>query len=488
MIDKILYKLKKIIPAKLFKKLQPAYHFIFSFISAAAYRWPSRKLIVIGITGTTGKTSSVFLVASALKNAGYKVGYTSTAMFGDGNREWLNDKKMTMVGRFFTQRMLREMVKNGCQYAIVETTSEGIRQFRHRFINYDVIIFTGLYPEHIESHGSFENYRAAKGRLFKHLRSCRIKYVNDAKQVCYPKDKLDKTNYLHVKKTIIANGDDEQLGYFMDFWAESKIVYSLNPKCSEGKNWDLVTYLPKQSGANGSEFSINVPYSLLCPGDRQKFSNPEKGISLDFSLKILGSFNITNSLNAVAVALSQEFSLETTRQALENIDGLPGRLEAINSGQNFMVIVDYAFEPRALEKLYETVNSLRDPSSKIIHVLGSTGGGRDKSRRAILGKMAAENADYVIVTNEDPYDEDPKVIIEEVALGAEHGKKKNKVNLFKILDRRQAISKALSLAGDGDVVLITGKGSEQAICVKNGEKIPWDDRRVAREELAYLIK
>ena len=137
--------IKKLIPLALFKKIQPVYHYIMAALAAFWYRYPSRQLIVIGVTGTTGKTSSVYFIAKVLESAGYNVGYTSTAMFDDGKREWLNDKKMTMPGRFFVQKILRRMVKNRCQYAIVETTSEGIVQFRHKFINYDILVFTGLY-------------------------------------------------------------------------------------------------------------------------------------------------------------------------------------------------------------------------------------------------------------------------------------------------------------------------------------------------------
>jgi UDP-N-acetylmuramoyl-L-alanyl-D-glutamate--2,6-diaminopimelate ligase len=140
-MDKVLFSIKKYIPNKLFLALQPAYHFLTSALAAASYRWPSEKIIVIGVTGTTGKTTSAYLIAKMLSAGGYKAGFTSTAIFNDGKREWLNDKKMTMVGRFFTQKLLREMVRNKCQYGIVETTSEGIKQFRHRFINYDIFGF-----------------------------------------------------------------------------------------------------------------------------------------------------------------------------------------------------------------------------------------------------------------------------------------------------------------------------------------------------------
>lgn len=202
-----------------------------------------------------------------------------------------------------------------------------------------------------------------------------------------------------------------------------------------------------------------------------------------FHLNLLGEFNIYNSLAAAAVGLSQGLSLDTISKSLEKVRGVPGRMEFVDEGQNFKVLVDYAPEPESMKKLYETVRSSAFVSSggKIIHVLGSAGGGRDKSRRPVLGRIAAENADYVIITNEDPYDEDPLEIINQVAVGAVG--KVESVNLFKILDRGEAIAKALGLARENDLVIITGKGSEQAICVANNKKIPWDDREKVREIL-----
>ena len=439
MIDRILILIKKLIPKKLFKALQPFYHFLLGYVSAAWYGKPSEKMIVVGVTGTTGKTTTVFLIASILKSAGMKVGYITTAMFSDGEKEWLNDKKMTMVGRFFTQGMLKRMEENKCDVVIVETTSEGIAQFRHKFINYDTLLFTGLYPEHIESHGGFENYKKAKGKLFAHLRDCKKKKINGKE----------------IEKTTIVNADDEHAEYFQSFWAEKKMSFGIQ-KGAEIKAENIT------SDASGSRFTIR---------DTQ------------YAINLLGGFNVANSLAAISVAKAMDIYDEKIKSGLEKITGTPGRLEKIDEGQDFTVIVDYAFEPNAVLKLYETIGNI--PHSKIIHVLGSTGGGRDKARRPKLGKLAGEKADYVIVTNEDPYDEDPMQIIDEVAAGAEN--KKEGENLWKILDRQEAIRKALSLAQAQDIVLITGKGSEQAICVENGKKILWDDREVVREELNGLI-
>lgn len=467
--------LKKLIPKKLFKKVQPLYHYLMAALAAAWYRYPSRHLIVIGVTGTTGKTSSVYFIAKVLESAGYNVGYTSTAMFDDGKREWLNDKKMTMPGRFFVQKILRRMVRNRCQYAIVETTSEGIMQFRHKFINYDLLVFTGLYPEHLESHGGFQNYKEAKGRLFAHLKDCKPKYVNDHKAVCHPQTALKKLDYIKVKKTIIVNGDDEHSPYFLSFWSEEQLIYTTN------QEFDSNVFM-----ANGGEDKI------LKDSHVYKFSDinsSASGVSFKFeseniNLKLLGDFNAVNAMNAALVGLNQGLSLEQVKAGIESVTCLSGKLEKIDLGQDFNIIVDYSFEPRAMKKMYETVKNI--PHNKIIHLLGSCGGGRDHDRRPILGELAGENSDYVIVTNEDPYDEDPELIIDQVAAGAKAAGKQEGVNLFEISDRREAINKALKLAESGDLVLITGKGAEQYICLANGKKIPWDDRRIVREELSKI--
>jgi UDP-N-acetylmuramoyl-L-alanyl-D-glutamate--2,6-diaminopimelate ligase len=469
--------LKKFIPKSLLAKIQPAYHFCLGFLAAVWYRRPSRQLIVIGVTGTAGKTSSVYLIAKTLEAAGYGVGYTSTAMFDDGRREWLNDKKMTMPGRFFVQKMLRQMIKNHCQYAVIETTSEGIKQYRHRFINYDILVFTGLYPEHIESHGSFDNYKQAKGRLFSHLKKGASKYVNDRKVVCHPQSELKKLDLMKVKKTVVVNGDDENSPYFLSFWSEEQLIYTNRPDFDCNlfmqaagedkilKDCRIYFYDEIVAGAAGTAFKLD-------------------GQTID--LKLLGAFNAKNALNAALVAYSQGLSFEQVKTGLESVTCLSGKMERISNDRGFEIIVDYSFEPAAVTKLYETLNLL--PHHRIIHILGSCGGGRDQSRRPILGQIAGERADCVIVTNEDPYDEDPFLIIDQVAAGALNAGKTVGKTLFKEADRRQAIALALKLAEPDDIVVMTGKGAEQYICIANGQKIPWDERRVVKEELANLKK
>ncbi len=458
-MERLLNIIKRFIPKKLFKLIQPAYHFLLSWFSALIYKWPSEKLIVIGVTGTTGKTTSVYLMVRMLESAGYKTGYTSTAMFSDGQKEWLNDKKMTMLGRFLTQKILNKMVKNNCQYAIIETTSEGIRQFRHRFINYDILIFTGLYPEHIDSHGSFEDYKEVKGKLFSHLKNCQTKYVYEKRKIQKSDKGIKKIDFDRVKKTIIANLDDDHAEYFLNFWSEEKFAYTRGGK-EDQRDIEIIKYGDIEVSGKGTSF---------------KFNNKK------INLQLLGEFSAANSMNAVCAGLSQGLELEEIKKGLEKTKGVPGRFERITSprpspskgergkGLDFTVVVDYAFEPNAVTKLYETVKLI--PHKKVIHVLGSTGGGRDVARRPKLGGIAGKRADLVIVTNEDPYDEDPQTTINQVAKGAAKAGKKLDKNLLKILGRREAIKKALSLAKIRDIVLITGKGSEQAICVANGKMI-----------------
>jgi len=487
-MSKILNIIKKIIPQFLFKKMQPGYHLFLNWLAGVWYRFPSEKLLVVGVTGTTGKTTTVFMIAEMLRRVGIKVGYTSTAMFSDGKKDWLNDKKMTMLGRFFTQRMLRQMVKNECQVAIIETTSEGIVQYRHRFINYDTLLFTGLYPEHIDSHGSLENYKKAKLRLFEHLEDSKVKNIQDTRHKIQTSSKLQDSNsrQLFTKemnvdlklsnldlnqnskfkiqnstKTIIVNLDDKHAEEFLNFKVDRKIGFYQDVKLKiKNSKLDLVKYKFLEMNKIGTKF---------------------KFIDTEVQLKILGKFNALNATGAGCVGLALGLNNKQIKNGLEAIKNLPGRLEKIDEGQNFTVMVDYAFEPVAVTKLYETIQVLKP--NKIIHVLGSTGGGRDMARREKLGELAGEKADTVIVANEDPYDDDPMEIIKMVAEGSKKAGKIKGQNLFLIEDRKRAIEKAVSLAGENDLVLVTGKGSEQAMAVAGGKLIPWDDRTIVSRAL-----
>jgi len=437
MISTIKKTIRKFTP----EVLLSVYHFAWAFFGAVRYGFPSRKLTVVGVTGTNGKTSVCNMVHSLLTQAGFKTGMTTTANFKIGKKEWVNDKKQTMLGRMALQGLLKKMVREKCKYAVIETSSEGILQHRQRFIDYDIAVFTNLTPEHLEHHGGFANYRAAKGKLFQ------------------------RTKGVHI-----INGDDKNVEYFMGFKAERKFVF--------GFREEIKSPLALSFARRGDvEKIICNSYKLSPLGSAfAVFYNNQE---IKFETQLLGKHNIANLLAVICLGLSQDIPMEKIKAAVKNIKPIPGRLEVIASpSKNFKVIVDYAHDPKSLETIYQTVKNLNP--RKIIAVLGSCGGGRDKEKRPKLGRLAGEYADFVIITNEDPYDEDPREIIDQVAAGVED---KNK--LIKILDRGGAIKKAIDLAGENDIIVITGKGSEQCMMVGD-KKVEWDDREVVKLEIRKL--
>ncbi len=420
------------------------YHLLFAWLAAFVYRFPSRKMIVIGITGTKGKSTTCLMVARILERAGYKVGLASTALFKLGDKEWLNPYKMTMLGRFKLQKLLRQMADEGCRYAIVEVSSEGLKQHRHHGINFDIAVFTNLSPEHIESHGSFEAYRAAKGKLFAKL--CPHPW---ARKVIDGKD---------VHKVIIANLDSEHAPFYFHFKADEKIGFTLEDARPVKGVTRVLAARSITLGAEGSTFDIDWTV---------------------FRLALLGSPNMENALAAIAVASAENVPLGVVANAMSTIRNVPGRFERLDLGQNFEIIVDYAHTSDSFLRMYETIALI--PHDRIIHVFGGTGGGRDKAKRTEMGRIAATNAASVIITTDDPYEEDPMeiaVMIKEVI-----PEKIAKI----IIDRREAIHTALAEARENDVVFITGKGCEQRMAVKGGT-IPWDDRTVVREEWIKVKK
>jgi len=325
-----------------------------------------------------------------------------------------------MPGRFFLQNFLRKSVKAGCQYALLEMTSEGVVQYRHKFIQINALMFTNLSPEHIESHGSFEKYRDAKLKLFRALEKSRAK-----------------------RKTVIVNEDDPASSYFLNIDVDEKIKFSLR---------------------NLAGFSLKK--------DDIMFKIDEMTVQS----KLSGEFNLYNILAAIAFVKTQNIGMNTIKSAIEKFSGIEGRMESIEEGQDFKVIVDYAHTADSLEKVYEIFQS-----SRKICVFGAAGGGRDKWKRPEMGKIASKHCDQVILTNEDPYDEDPRAIAHDIKKGISSG------NCEVILDRRKAVNKAFRYAKTGDAVIITGKGAEPWIMGPKGTKIRWDDREVAREELKNLL-
>ncbi len=433
--------MKKIIKKYLPFFLLTPYYYLIAMLGAVIYHFPSKKMVVIGVTGTKGKTSAINYIWSCLTAGGIKTGLISTANVKIGDKETLNKYHMTMPGRFVIQKLMAEMVKAGCQYCLVEVTSEGIKQKRDVGIIFDTAIFTNLTPEHLPSHGgSFEKYKEAKGKLFEKLMK-KSKRINGTK----------------VDRTIIVNNDSEYADYFRNFDADKKIAFGIK------KQADLQAK-KIQEKSDGVAFSV---------ADR------------DYQLSILGAFNVYNALPAIIVARLAGVSYEDISAGLKKLHLIPGRMEKIEEGQKFLVLVDYAHEKESMTNVLTTANNLKEAGSRTIVLLGAEGGGRDKTKRVLMGEIVGRLADYVFVTNVDPYDDDPKSIIEDIAQVAEKGGKVRGQNLFTIEDRRESINKALSLARENDVVLITGKGAEQSMII--GDKtIPWDDRMVVREELKKI--
>ena len=398
------------------------YHFLMALVAAAYCRFPSRKIKVIGVTGTNGKSTTTIMIAAILSRAGFKTAVSSSIEFRIGDRVWKNRSRMTMPGRFALQKFLRRAADENCRYAVVEVSSEGIAQHRHRFIRFETAVLTNLTPEHIESHGGFGNYRAAKGKLFAACRN------------------------IHV-----INGDDPNCELFATFPAARRYIYGVCHSFSGRISAEKITAAKVKSSLGGSSFELE---------------------GTAFKLRLPGEFNIYNALAAIAVARSQGVPPEACRAALESIATIPGRMEKVFAG-DFEVLVDYAVTPDSLEKAYQTAR--RGLTGKLICVLGACGGGRDRWKRPVMGHLAQKYCDRAFITSEDPYDEDPDRIIQEIADAA--------ANARRITDRKEAICHALAAAKRGDRVIITGKGCEDSMCLAAGRKIPWSDKGIVLEYL-----
>lgn len=433
--------MKKVLKNLLPRKFLILYHYCLAISATFYFGFPSKKMIIIGVTGTKGKTSAINFIWSCLTAGGHKTGIITTANIRIGENEFLNKYHMTMPGPFVVQRFMAQMVKAGCKFCIVETTSEGIKQYRHTGIDYDIAVFTNLSPEHLQSHGgSFEKYKQMKGKMFAGLSS--HKKILDGKE---------------IEKVIIANKDSEHADYFLNFKADKKITFAINSKA------DYVA-------DNIRETSTGVDFEL---------------VKIPFKIDILGKFNIYNALPAIIISHLFGISDYLITKGLRELKIIPGRMEKIDEGQNFTVLVDYAHEKESITNVLQTANNMKTVGTKTIILLGAEGGGRDKAKRAIMGELAAKMADYVIVSNVDPYEDDPKQILEDIAIVSEKFGKIRGQDLFVIEDRRQGIRKSLQLGKANDVVLITGKGAEQSIII-GGKRFDWDDRKVVREELKSI--
>ncbi|HOE74458.1 MAG TPA: UDP-N-acetylmuramoyl-L-alanyl-D-glutamate--2,6-diaminopimelate ligase [bacterium] len=432
--------MKKILRKILPRKVINFYHLVQSVLANILYGFPSRRMRVLAITGTNGKTSTAFFVASILRAGARKVGMLTTVRFVIDKKEIANKLNMTTVNPFLLQRYLRKMCRAGCTDVVLEVTSHAIAQHRIWGIRFDAVALTNISHDHLDYHGTIKQYVATKKQIF------------------------------GGANLVVLNKDDE---YFAQFAKEAKakvVTYGL-----EEKDVD-VTARKILSEPTGTTFT------LLTGAGQQAIR-----------LQTPGRFNVANALCATSLALGKNISLSDIKTGLEAVELIPGRMERVllpeaKGRLNFSAIIDYAHTPDALEKV---LLALRPATrGKIIAVYGATGD-RDKSKRSILGEIGGRLADVVIITDEEPYTEDPQAIINAVASGVEEGGKKGKAkkageNFFVIKNRMDAICKAIDIAGSGDVVIVTGMG-DQSYKVIGQEKVPWSDRDIVAAMLRKKI-
>ncbi len=410
--------LQKLLPRTLYRTLLIPYHVAWSFVMALFHGFPARKLVVIGVTGTKGKSSVTEMIAAILEEAGHTVAVSSTIHFKTGKTVRPNLYKMTLPGRGFIHKLLGEAVRNSATHAVIELTSESAVQYRQLFLSLNALVFTNLEKEHLESHGGMESYFRAKYKLGTAL------------------ERSGKR-----PRAVIATNESEYGKRFLDLSVERAIPFSLT---------------------DARELSYTQTGSTFMYDD------------VHFALPQPGAFSVRNALASVQTAAFLGVSVPTAARALASLTHIKGRAERIEEGQPFTAIVDYAHTPDSLQALYDAF-----PGRKI-GVLGNTGGGRDTWKRPEMGRIADRMCAEVILTDEDPYDEDPQQIVQQMAEGMQRTPRI-------VMDRREAIREALMLAGPGDTVLVTGKGTDPYIMLAEGKKLPWSDAAVVREELQQLL-
>lgn len=419
---------------KFFQKIHPrsVYHFLWAWVGARMHRHPSKRMFVVGVTGTKGKTTTLELINAILENAGKRTALISSLRVKIGDESQKNAIGNSMPGRGYLQKFLRRAVRAKCNYALIEVTSQAVVQHRHRFIHWNMGALTNLAPEHIEAHGSFENYRDAK---------------------------LDFLKYV-VKEggKVFLNRDDKNFDFFFEALNDDEpIAYSKDDEFFHDSMPHIRTTRMRRDNA--------VPHFLMSP------------------------FNEENIAVAVAIAKELGIANKIIDDAILAFEGVPGRMEFVRVG-DYTAVVDYAHTPESLEAAYIAAKpnpSHAFPRPRLICVLGAAGGGRDTWKRPSFGAIAADHCDEIILTDEDPYDEDPQGIVDEIESGIPTPLREGQ-HVHKIMDRVEAIHEAVSLANEGDVVIGTGKGSEDWIHAARGRKIPWNERAVFEAALEKRIK
>lgn len=403
-------------------KVEPYGHLIEAIFWNIIYGFPARNLKVIGVTGTNGKTSTSYMIHRMLQEAGYKVGLMTTVGYGVGADIKPQIHHMTNVSVPELMQRLKSMKVQGAEWLVLETTSHALAQHRVWGVPYSIAVLTNLTHEHLDYHKTFERYRDAKRRLFK----------------------LANTNSKGLRLGIV-NAEDPSAEYFVSDIVNS-VTYGIDKGDLRAINVNL-----KPSGSTFTAQVGNDSYDIIC--------------------KLPGSFNVFNSLAAVAVGRAAGLSKQQIEIGIAALEGVEGRMTRIDEGQDFDVIVDYAHTPDSFEKLFKDIKPV--VKGKLIVMFGSAGR-RDEAKRAVQGELASKYSDEIIITEEDDRDIDGLVILEQIASGAEQVGKVRDKDLFLILDRTEAMNFTIGRAQAGDTVLLLGKGHEKTIERADGEH-PWDE-------------
>ncbi len=421
-------KIKKFVK-KIYKLGITLWHYSWSLIGRIILTGVQDKMVIVGITGTKGKSSVVSILSFVLKSLDIKYASYSTLEISSNQGSVLNTQKMTMPGRWTLPMYFRKAYKNGARVGIIEVTSSGLSQFRGDAFNFDIVAITNLQKEHIEIHGGFDNYKQAKGRLFKLLTQSKHKFIDNKK----------------IEKVSIVNFDDENSQYYLDFKADKKYIVSLN----ENKNNTKINIL---------NLNLIKPENLAIDATGLHFNFED----IHFDVNLYGTFSVYNVMMTLAILKALKVDMAKVAEIIKDYKGTKGRMEFVKTKTNKNVVVDYAHTPDSLKAVLTTLKEMG--FKKIISIVGACGGSRDKWKRPEIGKIAGNLSDYVIVTNEDPYDEDPHKIMNAIYAGIE-----NKEKARIIADRIEAIHKGIDmLNSDEEVLIVTGKGSEKVVMVKGG--------------------
>ena len=413
-----------------------------TWLAAAFYDWPARKLTVIGVTGTDGKTTTTNLIYKILLAANIKAGMISTVNAVIGEEVLDTGFHVTTPDAHDVQRYLSRMVDAGLTHVVLETTSHGWAQHRVDACEFDIGVVTNITHEHMNEHGSFESYRAAKARLFSSL------------EWTLPKPRGNP------RLAVINFDDPKSFDFLNDFIKVNKVNYGL------------------KEGADVRALDIKYDPSGI------QFITRSKDFSVEVQSKLVGAYNVSNCLAALTSAVyAVGIDPETAARGIASVEGIPGRMEVIDMGQTFTAIVDFAHTPNALKSALEAARTMS--KGRVISVFGSAGL-RDREKRRMMAETSAELADLTVLTAEDPRTESLDEILEEMAAGAKAKGGREGETFWCVADRGGAIRFALSLAHPGDIVISCGKGHEQSMCFGTREFL-WDDRIAMRAALSEYL-